>query len=164
MRLGTVSKALKTLQEDLIIERSGGIRILQADKLLAQLAENYEPPIMARRKRVKVLLTGLKLWLLVEERIRDFDIPVVATGLSSVGKYAVMAREDTLTLYSPRIDELQERLAANGVAADERKIATAILGLAHINGWTEHSERIVQWLEQLALDVGRQVSSKASQG
>jgi hypothetical protein len=110
MRLGTVSKALKALEEDLIIERSGVIQILQGDKLLAQLTENYDPPLKARRKRIKVLSTGLKLQFQVAERVRDMDSPVVATGLSSVGKYAVMAREDTLVLYSPSIDELQERL------------------------------------------------------
>src|SRR5262249_10978598 len=38
------------------------------------------------------------------------SVPVVATGLASTGKYAVMAHEDILALYCPRIDELQELL------------------------------------------------------
>ena len=110
MQFGTISKAIKSLEEDLVIRRDADIRLIQAEKLLSQLTENYELPTKPRRKRIKVLLTGLKLWRLIGQRIRDFANPVVATGLASVGQYAVMAREDTLALYCPRIDELQARL------------------------------------------------------
>src|SRR3954471_7252722 len=41
MRVATAWKALKGLQDDLIVERSDGFRLLQADKLLENLAENY---------------------------------------------------------------------------------------------------------------------------
>lgn len=44
MSLSTVSKSLKTLEEDLIVERKGAIQLLQADKLLEELSENYVPP------------------------------------------------------------------------------------------------------------------------
>ena len=37
MSLSTVSKSLKTLEEDLIVERTGFIRLLQPDKLLEKL-------------------------------------------------------------------------------------------------------------------------------
>ncbi|MBW2311723.1 MAG: winged helix-turn-helix domain-containing protein, partial [Deltaproteobacteria bacterium] len=37
MSLSTVSKALKTLEQDLIVERRGAIRLLQPDKLLEKL-------------------------------------------------------------------------------------------------------------------------------
>ncbi len=112
MRLGTVSKALKGLEEDLIIERSGVIRLLQAEKLLSQLVENYQPPHFVRRKRMKVKLTGPKLWRLLRDRSADTAIPLAATGLSSVGRYAVMARDDVLSLYCPRPDQLQQALGA----------------------------------------------------
>lgn len=55
----------------------------------------------------------------------------------------------------PALDELHERLVLNGVAGDARQIATALLGLARVNGWTERPERMVTWLEQLALDLAR---------
>jgi hypothetical protein len=42
MSLSTVSKALKTLEDDLIITREGAIHLLQPDKLLEKLRENYE--------------------------------------------------------------------------------------------------------------------------
>ncbi len=108
MQKGTVSKALKALAEDLVIDRTEGIRLLQPEKLLANLVENYEPPIRARRKRVKIPSERQE----IGRRIRDLKYPVAATGLSSVRKYAVMARDDMISLYCPRIDELQRRLDA----------------------------------------------------
>ncbi len=39
--LGTVSKVLKGLDDDLVIRRDPGIELLQADRLLEQLVENY---------------------------------------------------------------------------------------------------------------------------
>ena len=37
------------------------------------------------------------------------------------------------------------------------RVATALLGLAHTQGWTRHPERMVEWLEQLALDLNAPV-------
>ena len=54
---------------------------------------------------------------------------------------------------APSLDELEERLKANGVQADPRKVASAILGLARQRSWNDHPEGIVAWLEQLAVDV-----------
>jgi hypothetical protein len=44
MTMGTVSKALKQLEGDLIIERGDRIQLLQAEKLLDQLGKNYVAP------------------------------------------------------------------------------------------------------------------------
>jgi hypothetical protein len=52
MSLSTVSKALKTLQEDLIIAREDTIRLLQPDKLLQKLSENFTPPNIKERIRM----------------------------------------------------------------------------------------------------------------
>ena len=54
MSLSTVSKSLKTLEEDLIVERKGMIRLLQPDKLLEKLSQNYVPPNIKDRTRIKV--------------------------------------------------------------------------------------------------------------
>ena len=54
MSLSTVSKSLKTLEEDLIVERNDIIRLLQPDKLLEKLSENYAPPNIKERVRLKV--------------------------------------------------------------------------------------------------------------
>jgi hypothetical protein len=114
MRLGTVSKAIKGLADDLVIERSDGIRLLQADKLLSLLADNYRSPEPVRTRRLKVPAASAESW--VRERLRDSGTPVVATGLSSVGKYAAMAREDCISLYCPGLDEVWERLG--GIETD----------------------------------------------
>ena len=50
--LSTVSKALKTLEGDLIVTRAETIRLLQPDKLLEKLCENYEPPAIKERVRL----------------------------------------------------------------------------------------------------------------
>jgi hypothetical protein len=54
---------------------------------------------------------------------------------------------------TPSLDELAERLTANGVAADPSKVASAILGLARLREWNSQPGMLVSWLEQLALDV-----------
>jgi hypothetical protein len=38
------------------------------------------------------------------------QLPLAATGISSVGRYAVMQRMDILSVYCPRLDMLLERL------------------------------------------------------
>jgi hypothetical protein len=40
----TISKVLKALEEELLIDRGNGIRVLQANLLLDRLVENYRPP------------------------------------------------------------------------------------------------------------------------
>ena len=54
MSLSTVSKALKTLEADLVVTREPTIRVLQPDKLLEKLNENYEPPTVRQRIRLKL--------------------------------------------------------------------------------------------------------------
>jgi len=43
----------------------------------------------------------------------DLELPLVATGMSSVGRYAVMQRGDILSVYCPRIETLLESLPAS---------------------------------------------------
>jgi hypothetical protein len=112
MRPGTVSKALKGLEDDLIVERSGAIRVLQPEKLLSQLADNYSPPQPVRQVRLKVKKPGRDLCRLLGKAAGDECVPIVATGLSSVGRYAVMAREELLAVYCPRVEEVVEWLGA----------------------------------------------------
>jgi len=52
--LPTVSKALKGLEEDLLVGRGETIRVLQPDRLLDLLLENYRAPVVRRRPRIKV--------------------------------------------------------------------------------------------------------------
>ena len=98
--MGTVSKALKRLEDDLIIEREPKLRLLQADKLLEELLQNYEPP-QTRPIRLKVACDFDRLPRLLGTKIETKSEPLVATGLSSVARYATMQREEILSLYCP---------------------------------------------------------------
>ena len=113
MSLSTVSKALKTLEQDLIVERRGAIRLLQPDKLLENLSESYATPNITERLRLKVPDGSEKIQELLLELSQTLDLPIVATGTSSVGRYAVMQRGDVLSVYSPRLEKLLERLPGN---------------------------------------------------
>ncbi len=113
MSLSTVSKALRTLEEDLIVERRGTIRLLQPAKLLKKLSDNYVTPTVTARVRLKISEPTENILKLLLELSQKLDFPFVATGISSVGRYAVMQRGDVLSVYSPRLGELLERLPGN---------------------------------------------------
>ena len=106
MSMGTVSKALKQLEDELIVGRDTEIRLLQADKLLEQLQQNYEPP-KARPVRLKVDCEFAQLPQLVSTKCERKAGPLAATGLSSVSRYATMQREELLVVYCPAAKRVQ---------------------------------------------------------
>lgn len=108
--LSTVSKVLKTLEEDLIVSRNGGIRLLQADKLLEKLADNYAPPEASKRVNLKIQKDPKEIQELLSVLSRGSGLPVVATGTSSVTRYAVMQRGNMLSLYCKKMDDVVARL------------------------------------------------------
>jgi len=110
MSLSTVSKALKTLQDDLIVTREKTIRLLQPDKLLEKLRENYDPPVVKERVSLKVSEGNGEVWKLLSKQSMALDLPLMASGTSSVARYAVMQRGDLLSVYCPKVDMLLERL------------------------------------------------------
>ncbi len=113
MSLSTVSKALKTLEEDLIIARGNTIRLLQPDKLLQKLSENYAPPNIKKRVRLKVQEGMEAIRDLLSKESKTLGLPQVAAGTSSIGQYAVMQRGDLLSVYCPHLNILLERLSGN---------------------------------------------------
>jgi len=113
MSLSTVSKALKTLKEDLIIAREDTIRLLQPDKLLQKLSENYAPPNIKEKVRLKVPEGVGTIRGLLQKESQALGLPLAAAGMSSVGRYAVMQRGDLLSVYCPRLDILMERLSGS---------------------------------------------------
>jgi hypothetical protein len=108
--LSTVSKALKTLEEDLIVARNRGIRLLQADKLLDKLSENYEPPVAARRVQLKIQKAPEMIQNLLAQVSQKTGLPVAATGTSSVSRYTVMQRGDLLSVYCPTLEPMLAKL------------------------------------------------------
>jgi len=113
MSLSTVSKALRTLEQDLIVERKPTIRLLQPDKLLEKLSENYAAPKVKERLHLKVPGTSEEILNLLSNLSQTLGLPIISTGISSVGQYAVMQRGDILSIYSPRLEELLELLPGN---------------------------------------------------
>jgi hypothetical protein len=113
MSLSTVSKSLKTLEEDLVVERNDIIRLLQPDKLLEKLSQNYDPPKSKERVRLKVPEESETLRRLLLKQSQELSLPLVATGITSVGQFAVMQRGDLLSIYCPRSDMLLDRLSGS---------------------------------------------------
>lgn len=110
MSLSTVSKVLKTMVEDLIITRTETIRLLQPDKLLEKLRENYNPPVVKERIRLKIPENNKSILELLSEQSQQLKLPLIASGTSSVTRYTVMQRGDLLTVYCPKVEMLLERL------------------------------------------------------
>jgi hypothetical protein len=110
MSLSTVSKALKTLEEDLVISRNDTIRLVQPEKLLDALERNFTSPPIREKVRLKVETEGDALQATLAKLSRELMLPLVATGLSSVSQYAAMQRGDVLSVYCPRLEGLLERL------------------------------------------------------
>jgi DNA-binding transcriptional ArsR family regulator len=103
--ISTVSKALKRLESDLIVDRSAeGYRLRQADKLLEQLAASYQPPKVTRTVTLSISKPLPQLLAAAGEQV-----DVALTGRSSVEAYAVMGRDEYPVLYTNRIDPLLQQ-------------------------------------------------------
>ena len=102
-----MSKALKVLEDDLIVGRNNTIRLLQPDKLLEQLSSNYQPPNVRGRVSIKVEQGRVEL---LRKLSKKQGMPAIATGISSVSRYATMQRGDVLSVYCPRIEKLLDNL------------------------------------------------------
>lgn len=101
--LSTVSKALKGLEEDLVVGREASIRLLQPGRLLDLLLENYRDPVVKRKRRIQVSDRSRSLQQFAQNA-RESSV-YLAGDLPS--KYVVMpASEDTLRIYTSSIDEI----------------------------------------------------------
>jgi hypothetical protein len=105
-----VSKALKSLEDDLIVTREKTIRLLQPDKLLKKLRENYDPPAVKERIRLKISEKHGKVLKSLSKLSQTLNLPIMASGTSSITRYAVMQRGDLLSVYCPKVEVLLERL------------------------------------------------------
>jgi hypothetical protein len=105
--LSTVSKALKALEEDLIVGRErGAIHLLQPEKLLDRLIANFERPKIERSFSGKVNVDPEVLPAMLVDAAKKQGVRLAATGVGSVGRYAVIAKEDTLSLYCTARDRV----------------------------------------------------------
>src|SRR6185312_12881662 len=92
---GTVSKVVKTLEEEQIIARMpGGLKLIDADELLEKLRTNYREPIGSRLTG-KTILDVDSLW----QRLTQQSIRAVTTGDASAAHYRVLSGDNKLKLY-----------------------------------------------------------------
>ena len=114
----TISKVCASLDQDLVIERTKGqlprtrsLRLIQPEKLLELLTENYAPPLVSQRLAAKTTLTPDQFCRQVMEWRTEAAEKATLTGSSSAGQYAVMAREPIQSLYCSDMGSLLKRLA-----------------------------------------------------
>ncbi|MEZ6032949.1 MAG: hypothetical protein R3C17_07640 [Planctomycetaceae bacterium] len=111
--LSTISKAIKRLESDLIVDRtSDGLQLRQPDKLLDYLIQSYTNPRIGKTMTLKIKSVpetagrrrpdarmSLNQFLQDQERM-------VLSGVSSIENYAVMGRQEWPVIYTPNIDKV----------------------------------------------------------
>lgn len=98
--LGTVSKALKRLEEDLVIERAStpAVRVIDRKKILDQLTTNYSPPKQLKIWTGKVDLSKEELRMRIARIARQK--PIVQTGMGTAELYVVFKGESVFEAYT----------------------------------------------------------------
>ncbi len=116
----TVSKVCASLDQDLVIERTKGqvprtrsLRLIQPDKLLDLLTENYAPPVINQRLTAKTTLTPDQFRRRIMQWSAEAAEKATLTGSSSAGQYAVMAREPIQSLYCSNLESLLKSLGSD---------------------------------------------------
>lgn len=105
--LSTVSKVLKTLQDDLIISRRETIKLIDPGGLLKRLSENYRPPSVIRRKLIKAAEPKNILFDL-SENCDDLDL---LSAVEEPSRYAVFPRAGIPTrMYVENLDKAMARI------------------------------------------------------
>lgn len=118
--LPTVSKAVKELEDDLVVRRdrqaqkpqARTLTLLQPEKLLARLTENYASPRLQNRFVGKVDLEAGALRSALGAHARRSGARLIATGVGSASRYAALAMEPVLYVYTDSLDRLLQGLPA----------------------------------------------------
>ncbi len=129
--LPTVSKVCKRLEDDLVVERkredgSTRLRLIQPEKLLDLLGDNYSPPAEIRRlpgKPLGIDADGFRARLADWGRRTGGRIALTGTG--SVGSYAAMARNAVEEYYCSDVAGLVRELGERFQVTD--RFATVAL-------------------------------------
>jgi hypothetical protein len=105
LRLGTASKAIQNLCEELIVARNGReLRLLDPNRLLANLRELYRKSPM-QSLLGKTPLSREELWQRLAAARRVNGLRAAASGISSAEYYGLLSGVERLTLY---VDDLKE--------------------------------------------------------
>ncbi|MFQ5743778.1 MAG: hypothetical protein ACE5HV_09350 [Acidobacteriota bacterium] len=105
--LGTVSKVLKSLDQELIVSRQEGVALLQAGLLLDQLKKSYEPPEDLQRIRGRLPEDSAQLQNITRagERLR------IKVAVSGAQHYAQLPTSDRFPpIYVESLERLSESI------------------------------------------------------
>ena len=97
--LSTVSKALRVLQEDLMIARDDVIRLVQPDKLLDSLQANYRPPVSRSKWVGKTTMPEPEFLAAATAAAVRLGSRLVLTGTNTGLRTAVAGREPVASFY-----------------------------------------------------------------
>lgn len=101
--LSTTSKALRALQEEMIVGRRGTIRLLQPERLLDLLTENYRGPKIERRVLGRVENVESTVQKL-SSNARSLGMPVVCNRPSL---YTILPdSNEVVEIYTPSSDQI----------------------------------------------------------
>jgi hypothetical protein len=116
----TICKVCTSLDQDLVIERTKGkalrtrsLRLIQPEKLLDLLTANYAPAPIKQRLTAKTALAPDQFRRRLMNWGRETAEKAVLTGSSSVGEYAVMAREPIQSFYCSNLNSLLKRFGTD---------------------------------------------------
>ena len=118
--LPTISKALRELEEDQVIRRvrqvecpqARTLTLLQPDKLLTRLEENYAAPRIRNTFLGKVDLEARVLQEALQANAQRSGVRLIATGIGSATRYASLAMENTISLNTDGLESLLQNLPA----------------------------------------------------
>jgi hypothetical protein len=116
----TVSKVLRELEEDQILRRTRqadrpqarALFLLQPDKLLQRLEDNYAPPRIRNAFLGKANLDPRALQEALFTSAQRSGVRLIATGIGSANRHAGIAMENTLSVYTNGLESLLQDLPA----------------------------------------------------
>lgn len=125
--LSTVSKALARMADDLIVDRSDGrIALIQPDKLLEVLVENFAAPKPERTVQLKTPLRLEDFFRRSEAAGSGPKLRIVLSGASTQDRYAAGLRADVPVVYVDDLNELKRRIGDAWQPADRFANLTVI--------------------------------------
>lgn len=106
LSLSAISKVLKGLEDDLVLQRGDSeIKLLQPDKLLKRLQEDYRPPKITGVAKLKLPGSGLD----AVRKLNDL-LPGpgrwALSGESSANRYSIMADASAFSVYVTSLEPL----------------------------------------------------------
>lgn len=146
MSLALVSRAIKRLEEEVIVQSAPGtrVRLVQPDRLLDRLAAQPEPGRSSHIWRGRIALPTAEFLPRLFSAAAIYGVRVAMTGIGSAAHHAALNMEDVAHIYAADTDILLKNLP---VKSDDR-FANLEIRVPHSKSVyfdTEQDERGVIW-------------------